>query len=145
MKLLNVLFSRIKRLFTKKHSKFGSESETHWVNHIYDESKIYPSGHVQWVNVHGFDEGPGAVYWVGFDSRYMGIRIADYVIKCKNKSTYDEYVNAYVEDVLQKMLNDSCLSVLSGDDVETEFIFRWGDEDKSFNIRLSGDRLAVEK
>ena len=145
MKLLKVLFSRIKRLFTKKHNKLSSRDEEHWVNHIYDESKIYPSGHVQWVNVHGFDEGPGAVYWVGFDSRYMGIRIADYVIKCKNKSTYDEYVNAYVEDVLQKMLNDSRLSVLSGDDVGTEFIFRWGDEDKSFNVRLSGDRLAVEK
>lgn len=43
-----------------------------------------------WCNVHGFDEGPGSIYWIGMDLRSFGIRVADYIIKCKNKSTYDK-------------------------------------------------------
>lgn len=98
-----------------------------------------------WGNVHGFDEGPGQVYWVGVDIRTFGIRTTDYVIKCKNKSTYDEYINMPVEDMLHKMRNDSRLDYKYGDDVEIEFIFRWGDEDKSFNVRFATDSYAEEK
>ena len=88
-----------------------------------------------WGNVHGFDEGPGQVYWVGVDIRTFGIRTTDYVIN----------INMPVEDMLHKMRNDSRLDYKYGDDVEIEFIFRWGDEDKSFNVRFATDSYAEEK
>ncbi len=143
MKLLKLLLERIKRIFKKP--TLTSREEEHWVNHIYDETKLWPDGHVHWCNVHGFDEGPGSIYWVGFDFRYMGVRIEDYVIRCKNKATYDEYVNAYVEDVLKKLRSDSRLNVHDGDNVEVEFVFKWADNDKSFNVRFASDKYAEEK
>lgn len=143
MKLLKLLLERIKRLFKKP--MLTSREEEHWVNHIYDETKLWPDGHVHWCNVHGFDEGPGSTYWVGFDFRYMGIRIEDYVIRCKNKTTYDEYINAYVEDVLKKLRSDSRLNVHDGDNVEVEFVFKWTDNNKFFNVRFASDKYAEEK
>lgn len=138
------LVSVVSRLFKKKLS--SSESE-HWVNHIYDETKSWPNKGLMWANVHGFQEGSEGnwIYWVGIDIRSFGFRAADYVIRCKNKSTYDEYVNACVEDVLSKMRNDSRLDTRRGDDVNIEFIFKWGDDDKSFNVHLGTDDYAEEK
>ena len=143
-KLFKVFLEKIKRLFSFK-KKLGSSEQVHWVNHIYDKTKLWPDGHLHWGNVHGFDEGPGIVYWVGFDFRYMGIRIEDYVLKCKNKSTYDEYVNACLEDVWKKLKVDSRFVWRRGGDVNTEFIFKWGDDDKSFDVHLDSDIYAEEQ
>lgn len=135
-------FKLIKKLILK------STEQTHWVNHTYDETVTWPNKALMWCNVHGFEEGSGAIYWVGLDIRSFGIRVADYVIKCKNKATYDKYIYKAthdMEDVLSTMKSDSNLNLIAGDDVETKFIFRWGDEDKSFNVRLFGDWYAEEK
>ena len=137
----------ISKLFRKKR-KFKSTEETHWVNHIYDETVTWPNKALMWCNVHGFDEGPGSVYWVGLDIRSFGIRCADYIIKCKNKSTYNKWINLASNDtpsVLSAMKADSSLNLINGDDVNIEFIFRWGDDDKTFDVHLSGDWYAEEK
>ena len=146
MKLLKILFQRIKRLFKKP--RLTSREEVHWVNHIYDEFVPPPTPSVQWYNLHGFDEGPGVVYWVGLDCRNFGIRSADYVIRCKTKALYDEYVEVAHDGgsaFLQKALHDDRLNLRRGNNVEIEFIFKWGDDDKSFNVRLAGDFYAEER
>lgn len=147
-KILKALSDIVKRLFGKKQNKLGSRDEEHWVNHICDEFIPPPSPAVQWYNLHGFDEGPGVVYWVGLDCRNFGIRSADYVIKCKTKAMYDKYVKVAIDGgsaFLQKALHDDGLNLRRGGDVGVNFIFRWGDEDKSFNVRLPGDFYAEEK
>ena len=101
-----------------------------------------------WCNVHGFDEGPGSTYWVGLDFRSFGLRVADYIIKCKNKSTYDKWINIAshdIENILSIMKYASELNVTNGDDVNIEYIFRWGEEEKSFNLHLEVDWYAEEK
>jgi len=141
--ILTTFFAWVKSLFPKKN-KLSSSSQDHWVNHIYDETKCWPNTGGMYANVHGFDEGPGKVYWVGVDIRAFFIRAADYVIKCKNKSTYDHYVNMCAEDVLHAMRNDPRLRCKRGDDVNVEFNFRWGDDDKSFDVHLATDSYAEE-
>ena len=69
-----------------------------------------------WCNVHGFDEGPGSTYWVGMDLRSFGIRVADYIIKCKNKSTYDKWIDKASRDtehVLSAMKDASELNLIN--------------------------------
>ena len=100
------------------------------------------------VNVHGFDEGPGQTYWVGLDGRSFGIRIADYIVKCKNKAIYDEYISFAKSNptkFLYKMREDSRMNYRYGDDVNIEFIFKWGGEEKTFDVHLSTDSYAEEK
>ena len=143
MKLLKVLFAKIKRLFKKQ--KLTSVDQEHWVYHTYDQTKFWPNSAAMWANVHGFEEGPGQVYWVGVDVRSFGIRVADFVIKCKNKATADEYLNMPAENVQTVMKYDSRLNYRDGDDVEIKFIFKWSDEDKSFNVRFGTDAYAEEK
>ena len=151
IKLLKVFFARLERLFSTNKGKLGSTEQEHWVNHIHDETVSVGGnwGTVQWANLHGFDEGPGVTYWVGLDCRCWGIRAADYVIKCKTRQMYDKYIDIAVHkgasDFLQAALNDSALNVRRGGDVETEFIFKWGGDEKTFNVRLPGDLYAEEK
>ena len=128
----------------------NSQEQEHWVNHIYDETTFWPNSAGMWANVHGFQEGgPGNwVYWVGFDVRTIGIRTADYVIRCTNKATYDEYIREAFSNptgLLYKMRNDSRLNYSYGSDVNVEFIFKWGDDDKSFDVHLGTDSYAWEK
>ena len=147
MNILKLFWLKVCRLFNGKF-RFGSTEQEHWVNHIHDETISWPNKGMMWMNLHGFDEGPGATYWVGMDFRSFGIRVADYVIKCKSKATYDEYISAATrnpEKVLYKMREDSRLDYKYGDDVNIEFVFRWGDEDKSFDVRLGTDSYAEEK
>lgn len=131
----------------------ASAAQTHWVNHIYDETFINPEGSqstwgtIPWINIHGFEEA-GGIYWVGADSRCWGIRMTDMVIKCKNKATYDKYINLAKfggSGLLRTAENDSALYFRRGNNVNTEFIFRWGNDDKSFDVRLVGDFYAEEK
>ena len=125
-----------------------STEETHWINHIYDETVFWPNKAAMWCNVHGFDEGPGQTYWIGMDFRSFGIRTADYVIKCKNKATYDKYIDKAsrdIENILSSMKYDPNLNVSNGNNVGTEFVFRWGGESKSFNVRLGWDYYVEEK
>ncbi len=151
MKLIKLLCEKISRLFKKSKTLGSSREEVHWINHIHDETVSVGGnwGTVQWANLHGFDEGPGAIYWVGLDCRCWGIRVADYVIKCKNKATYDKYVDIAVHkgasDFLQAALHDSALNVRRGGDVNVEFIFKWGGEEKTFDVHLAGDLYAEEK
>ena len=152
MKILACIKRFFAKLFGKKGAKeLGSTEQTHWVNHIHDETVSVGGnwGTAQWANLHGFDEGPGATYWVGLDCRCWGIRMADYVVKCKNKATYDKYIDIAVHkgasDFLQAVLHDDALNVRRGGDVGIEFIFRWGGEDKSFDVRLAGDAFGEEK
>lgn len=42
------------------------------------------------------------------------------------------------------MKSASELNLTHGDDVNVEFIFRWGDEEKTFNVHLWGDWYAEE-
>lgn len=142
-KLLIVVAKKLKSLFSKK--SLDSAEQVHWINHIYDETKLWPDGHLHWANVHGFDEGPGAVYWVGVDYRYMGIRIEDYVLKFKSKALYDEYVNLCPEDFLKKIKVDSRLNYRRGGSVNVEFVFKWGGEEKTFDVHLDSDIFAEEK
>lgn len=145
--LVSMVVSCMKSLF-RKDVKLGSRDEEHWVNHICDEFVPPPSPAVQWYNLHGFDEGPGVVYWVGLDCRNFGIRSADYVVRCRTKDLYDEYVEAAHDGgsaFLQKALHDGRLSLRRGGDVGVKFIFRWGDDEKTFNVRLAGDFYAEEK
>lgn len=145
MKLIKTLWNR---LFRKN---LASREETHWVNHIHDETVSVGGnwGTIQWANLHGFDEGPGVTYYVGLDCRCWGIRIADYVIKCKNKATYDKYIDIAkrkgASDFLQAALNDPALGTWRGGDVGVEFVFRWGGEEKTFNVRLAGDMYSEER
>lgn len=146
-KLIKILLARLNRLFVKSEVK-DSIDEEHWINHIYDETVSWPNKGMMWMNLHGFDEGPGQTYWVGMDIRSFGIRVADYVVKCKNKSTYDKWIHEASHDpekVLYKLREDPNLIYKYGDDVEIKFIFKWGDDDKSFNVRFSTDCYAVEK
>ena len=146
MKLLfKVFFEKVRLLFSKKNTSLESSKQEHWVNHIYDETKFWPNTGGMWANVHGFDEGPGQTYWIGVDIRSFFIRCADYVIKCKNRSTYEEYVNMCAEDVLHKMRSDPRLNYKYGNDVNVEFNFRWGGDNKSFDVHLATDSYAEEK
>ena len=140
------MWARIKHFF--KRPKLKSVEQTHWINHIYDETVTWPNKALMWCNVHGFDEGPGSIYWVGMDIRSFGIRVADYIIKCKNKSTYDKWIDKASRDtehVLSAMKSAQELNLINGDDVSIEFIFRWGDEEKTFDVHLWGDWYAEEK
>lgn len=150
IKVLKILWSKIKSLFKGNGNKppLGSTEQTHWINHIYDETVSWPNKGMMWANVHGFDEGPGQTYWVGIDVRSFGFRAADYIIKCKNKSTYDEYIreaNRDMPNVMYKMRDDSRLNYRKGSDVNTEFIFKWGGDEKTFDVHLSTDHYAEEK
>lgn len=149
---LKVLFERIKSLFMKKPSKplLKSSEETHWVEPIYDATLPgHKAGAGGWVNVWGFREGGEGnwTYWVGYDYRWMGIRTQDLLVRCRSKSIYDKYIRWGTESWLvhNRIQEDPALWTRNGDDVETEFTFRWGDDDKSFNIRLSGDYYGIEK
>ena len=100
-----------------------------------------------WANVHGFSEGPGVVYWLGVDVRSFGIRCADYVIKFTSKGLYDEYKDVAIRDtkkLLYKMREDYRLRYTNGDDMDEEFSFRWGDEEKSFHVHVLGDHYAEQ-
>ncbi len=146
IELLNMIWNKVKSLFKKP--MLASSEQTHWVNHIHDETVTWPNSAMMWMNVHGFDEGPGQTYWVGLDGRSFGIRIADYVVKCKTKALYDEYIHAATHDptkVLYKMREDSRLNYKYGDYVNVDFMFRWGDEDKHFDVHLGTDSYAEEK
>lgn len=131
----------------------GSTEQTHWVNHIHDDTIFNPTGTqntwgtIPWINIHGFEEA-GGIYWVGADSRCWGIRMSDMVIRCKNKATYDKYIKI-AEDggsaLLRTAERDSTFNMRRGDKVNTEFIFKWGNDDKSFDVRLKGDFYAEEK
>lgn len=149
MKFIRKFLERFFDLFTRAKALKGSREEVHWVNHTHDEFCPPPSPAIAWANLHGFDEGPGVTYWVGLDCRNFGIRSVDYVIKCKTKAMYDKYIGIAGRDgssaFLQAALHDSALNVRRGDDVNVEFVFKWADDDKSFNVRLSGDLYGEEK
>jgi len=70
------------------------------------------------------------------------------IVKCKSKEIYDKYIEAAkysTSEFLHKALEDSRLNVKRGNNVEVKFVFRWGKEDKSFNIDGKGDLYAEEK
>lgn len=126
----------------------SESTEAHWVNHICDETVTWPNGALMWANVHGFDEGPGNVYWLGIDIRSFGIRCADYLIRFKDKALYDEYRGVALSDVgsiLYKMRSDSRLNYTYGDDMDVEYSFRWGGDEKTFHIHLFGDSYAEQR
>ena len=135
-----------------------SVKQEHWVEAIYDET--FPAsnpadgqshwGAIGWVNVWGFREGSEGnwTYYACADGRILGIRIADMIVKCKDKKIYDDYIKAAsysTSEFLQQALNDSRINVKRGNNVKIKFVFRWGDEDKSFNISGKGDLLGEEK
>ena len=136
------------KLCENHENKLGSAEQIHWINHIHDETVFWPNKAAMWCNVHGFDEGPGQTYWIGMDFRSFGIRTADYIIKCKNKATYDKWLNMAlnnIEGILSAMKYASEFNTTNGDNVNTEFIFRWGDEEKTFDVHLGWDWYSEEK
>lgn len=131
-----------------------SVKQEHWVEKLYDETFPVSNqnhwGAVGWTNVWGFREGCEGnwIYYACADGRILGIRVADMIVKCKSKEIYDKYIEAAkysTSEFLHKALEDSRLNVKRGNDVEIKFVFRWGDEDKSFNINGKGDLLGEEK
>lgn len=139
-----------------KKPAFKSVPQIHWVNHIHDQTVSWPNGALMWANVHGFEENSdssrdgenGWVYWVGIDTRSFGIRVADYLVRCKDKRTYNEYLTKALTDTtkfLYKMREDSRMNCRHGDDVNVEFIFRWGGESKTFDVHLGTDSYAEQK
>lgn len=146
--IISLVFQKIKHMFTKNVPMISSSEAVHWVNHIHDETVTWPNGALMWANVHGFDQGPGQTYWIGFDVRSFGFRAADYVIKCKNKSTYDDFLYEACnnpKNLLYKMRGDGRMRYKYGDDVNVEFVFKWGGDSKSFNVHLGTDSYAEEK
>ena len=144
--MIKAFIAWLRNLFRRE--KLRSSRQEHWVNHIYDETVSWPNAALMWANDHGFDEGPGQTYWLGIDIRSFGIRCADYVLKFRRKSLYDEYREAAFRDptkVLYKMRDDYRLSCRHGDDVNVEFAFRWGNEEKTFDVRLGTDSYAEER
>lgn len=145
MGVFTLIKAKIKKLFSKK---LKTNEYTHWVNHIYDETTTWPNSAMMWANIHGFDEGPGQTYWLGFDIRSFGIRCADYLLKFKSKSLYDEYREAAFRDpknLLYKMRGDSRLNCCTCGDWDDEHTFKWNDEEKSFHLHLDTDDFASEK
>lgn len=144
------LIEQIKRLF--KRPKLQSTEQVYWVNHIHDEYVNASQKAVgMYANLHGFeglnDDGSWT-YWVGIDTRFIGIRVADFVIKCKNKSTYDYWIEKArknLDSIPQALHKYDNLWCRNGDDVEIDFMFRWGNEDKHFNVRFATDRYAEER
>ena len=129
-----------------------STEQTYWVNHICDEYVNASQKSVgMYANVHGFEglqEDGSWIYWVGIDTRFIGIRVADIVIRCKNKSTYDYWIYKTTHDlnsIPQAVREDPNLFCRDGDDVEIKFIYKWGGEEKTFNVRFGTDRYAEEK
>lgn len=142
--VIKTIWQKIKNIFSKK---LKSTSE-HWINHIHDETVTWPNSALMWANVHGFDEGPGQTYWLGIDIRSFGIRCADYVLKFKSKALYDEFLNAAInstESFLYKMRGDSRMNYTNGSDMDVEYVFKWGDEEKTFHVHLGVDSYAEEK
>ena len=144
-----------KRLIRKIHKLFNLKSSTkeYWVNHTYDETIHFKEAAGGWCNVHGFacaDQScpDGYRRWVGLDYRWLGIRMQDVVIECKTQRVYDKWIHEAHYDthsVINEVLFDSELFGNQGDNVNIECVFKWGDEDKSFDVHLSGDRYAIEK
>lgn len=145
--ILCVGWQKFCALFTKKGT-LGSSQAVYHVNHIHDETVSWPNGALMWANVHGFTESPDKTYWVGIDVRSFGIRTADYIIKCKSKAVYDDYIYLASHDtpkVLYKMRDDSRLNYKPGNNVNIEYVFDWGGERKTFDVHLRTDHYAEEK
>ena len=150
MKILFVVLQKLRNFFSRKKS-LGSSQQVHWVNHICDRyvnaSKAAVGGY---ANLHGFQEGSpdNWVYWVGVDMRSFGIRVQDVVIRCKNKSTYDYWIDKATRDldsIPRAVMNDERLYCRSGSDTNIQFIFKWGGQEKTFDVHLSFDRYAEQK
>lgn len=136
----------------RQKPKLKSTEQVLWVNHICDRYVNAAQKSVgMYANLHGFEglnEDGSWTYWVGIDIRFIGIRCADYIIKCHNKSTYDAWIDKAsrdLNDVLYAIKRADNLNWQWGDDVNIEFIFRWSDEEKTFDVHLSGDIYAEEK
>lgn len=146
---LKLLLAKIKSVF--KRPKIKSREETLWVNHICDDYVNASQKSVgMYANLHGFEgleANDRVVYYVGIDIRFLGIRCADYVIKCKFRDTYNYWIEKTRHDLngVLYAIKDSDLNWRWGDDVNVEFIFRWGDEEKTFDVHLSGDIYAEEE
>lgn len=149
--IFKMLFDKIKKFCRKTKVQLKSTQQEHWVDHICDETVTASKAAVGgYCNLHGFREGSEGnwTYWVGCDFRSFFIRVQDVVIKCKNKSTYDYWISKAKRDcesVIWGVLQDSNLNAKEGDEVNTEFVFKWADEEKSFDIHLGADRYAEEK
>lgn len=143
------IFERIKGIFRKP--KVASTEEVLWVNHICDDYVNASQKAVgMYANLHGFDglTDAGWVYWVGIDVRFLGIRTADFVIRCKNKRVYDYWIETArknLDSIPQGLHKYDNLYCRNGDDVNVKFVFKWGGEEKSFNVRFATDRYAEEK
>lgn len=144
MRLLKTIAGNIKRLFGKVPN---SVTQDHWVNYIDDKTVFWPNCGAMYANLWGFDEGPGATYWIAFDIRTLFIPTADYVLKFKNKATFDRYwdIARYGgSDLLKAAENDPNMIVRRGD-TNTDFVFRWGGDSRNFDVHLAGDMYAEEK
>lgn len=136
----------------KIDSDLKSTEKTIWVNHILDETLSSPHSVGGWKNMHGFysEDLEGIHWWLGIDSRYLGIRLQDVVVRFNNEYTYNKWVDearsTFGSSIINKVFNNSDnVEGKNGSDVNVEFIFRWSDEEKTFDVHLDGDRYGEQK
>ena len=128
-------------------TQLNSSDQNHWVNVIDDTEVFWPNSAAMYANLWGFDEGPGQTYWMALDIRTFFIPIADFVLKFKNKETFDRYWQIAQfggSDVLKAVECDKNMRMYRGE-INTNFIFRWGNDDRNFDVYLPGDMYAEEK
>lgn len=132
-------------------AKLKSSEKTIWVNHILDETLYPSSANPGWKNLHGFysEDMDGIHWWIGIDSRILGIRVQDVVVRFNDEKTYKAWVSeakaGWGTSIINKVLNDPDFRGWNGSDYNVEFVFRWGGESKSFNVHLDGDRYGEQK
>ena len=134
-----------------KKSKLKSTEKTIWVNHILDETMSSKQAAGGWKNMHGFysEDLEGIHWWLGIDSRFLGIRLQDVVVRFNDEYTYNKWVEEARRttgtSIINKVLEDSNFKGWRGDNYNVEFIFRWGDSDKTFDVHLHDDRYGEQK
>lgn len=104
-------------------------------------------GTLYWRNIWGFVKGDAR--WACNDSRMMGIRVQDIVVKCKNKSTCYDLLDRMSDGSIARYLSDhpEKFKIMNPNDgayhiFHTELAD--GPYTKSFHINLKADYYAEE-
>lgn len=148
-----VLFKRIIRKIYKFFLKLLNSDTVreYHVTLLFKETIYIKQAAGSWVNIYGFemrDDNGELRRWIGLDDRWLGIRVQDVLLEFKSVNCYSKWKEKAHYDsssIINDCLTSSDLIGMPGDIVNIEWIFKWGDESKNFDIHLSMDRFAIEK